>query len=60
MGVGGGAGIVGPVQEIWLWLGPSLASVLEAGVVEEQRPSLFGRTVRDCEEIMNMKAPFLG
>lgn len=26
---------------------------------EEQSPSIFGRIVRDCEEIMDVKAPFL-
>lgn len=32
---------------------------LEAGMEEEQSPSLFGRIVRDWEEIMDVKAPFL-
>lgn len=54
MGIDGGAGIVGPVQEIWPQLSPSLASTLESGLEEEQRPSLFG----DWEVIMDVKGPF--
>lgn len=54
MGIDGGAGIVSPVQEIWFQLSPSLASTLESGLEEKQRPSLFG----NWEVIMDVKGPF--